>query len=186
MGPEADSRMFCAHKTRSECRHVQNNHDEREKIHSHRNANPDVHCTNANQPNLSRLAVPDKKRICDFQEGNKYSCNWEQVLPSHEYLRIDNVERRADESAPYTRSIPPASAEAFRKAAEKVDDAQVELKDPPPKTEKLWILRLRFSQSPVQRISVRQRRQHQIEQANRQEIIHPIGDEASGFRRAQV
>src|SRR5215468_10690955 len=99
---------------RPERRDVENNHDEREKIHSYRNANPDVHCTNANQPNLSRLAVPDKKRISDFQEANKYSCNWEQVFPSYEYLRIDNVERRADESAPYTRSIPPAGTEAFR------------------------------------------------------------------------
>src|SRR5215468_8379702 len=99
---------------RPERRDVENNHDEREKIHSHRNANPDVHCTNTNQPNLSRLAVPDKKRICNFQEANKYSCNWEQVFPFYEYLRIDNVERRADESAPHTRAIPPSGAEAFR------------------------------------------------------------------------
>jgi hypothetical protein len=62
----------------------------------------------------------------------------------------------------------------------------VELKDPPPEPKELRIFRLRFSQSPVQRISVRQRRQHQVEQANRQEIIHPIGDEATAFRRAQV
>jgi hypothetical protein len=137
---------------------VENNHDEREKIHSHRNANPDVHPANADQPNLSRLAVPDKKRICDFQEANKYACNWEQVFPSYEYLRIDNVERRADESAPYIRAIPPSAAQTFRQAAEKIDDAQVKLKDPTPKTQKLWIPRSRFSQSPVQRISIRQRR----------------------------
>ena len=39
----------------TERRDVQHYHDQRKKIHSHRNANPDVHCTNANQPNLSAL-----------------------------------------------------------------------------------------------------------------------------------
>jgi hypothetical protein len=131
---------------RPERRDVEDNHDEREKIHSHHNANPDVHCTNANQPNLSRLVVPDKKRICDFQEANKYSCHWEHVFPSYKYLRIDNVERRAYERAPHTRSIPPAGAEAFRQAAEKVDDAQVKLKDTPPEPEELGIFWSHLSQ----------------------------------------
>jgi len=36
-----------ADKSRAECRYVKNDHDEREEIHSHRKANPDVHCTNA-------------------------------------------------------------------------------------------------------------------------------------------
>src|SRR4030095_3323905 len=69
------NRSFCPLREtpRPERRDVENNHDERDKINSHRNANPDVHCTNANQPNLSRFAVPDKKWICDFQEANKYS-----------------------------------------------------------------------------------------------------------------
>src|SRR6266850_799601 len=45
-----------------------------------------VHCTNADQPNLSCLVTPNKKRIPDFQETNEYPCNCEQVLPSHEHL----------------------------------------------------------------------------------------------------
>ena len=60
-----------------------------------------------------RLAVPNKKRISKFQQANKNSCDWEQVFPSYEYLGIDNVERRADESAPYIRSIPPAAPRHF-------------------------------------------------------------------------
>jgi hypothetical protein len=66
MGSKADSRMFCAHKIGTERRHVQNNHDEREEIHPHCEADPGVNYTNADQPNLSRLAVPDKKWISDF------------------------------------------------------------------------------------------------------------------------
>ena len=77
MGSEADSRMFCADKIGTERRHVQNNHDEREEIHPHGEADPDVHCTNADQPNRSRFAVPDKKWIADFQQTNKYPCDWE-------------------------------------------------------------------------------------------------------------
>ena len=145
MGPEADSRMFCADKTRAERRHVENDHDESKQIHSHHEPNPEVHPANADQPNLSRLAVPDKKWISNFQQTNTDSRDWEQVSPSHEYLGIDDVERRADERAPYTRTIPPAAAETFCEAAEKIDDTQVKLKNPTPKTKKLWILRPRFS-----------------------------------------
>jgi hypothetical protein len=147
-----------ADKTRAECRHVKNDYDEREEIHSHRKADPGVHCTNTDQPNLSRLAAPDKNWISDFQQANKDSRDGEKVLPSYECLRIDNVERRADESAPYIRAIPPSAAQTFRQAAEKIDDAQMKLKHPTPKTHKLWIPRLRFSQSPVERILIRQRR----------------------------
>ena len=145
MGSEADSRMFCADKIGTERRHVQNNHDEREEIHPHCEADPDVHCTNADQPNRSRFAVPDKKWISDFQQTRKDSRDWEEVLPPNEYLRIDNVEGRADESAPYIGTIPPPAAQTFREATEEIDDAQVKLKHPTPKTKKLWILRPRFS-----------------------------------------
>ena len=139
MGSEADSRMFCAHKTRSECRHVQNNHDEREKIHSHRNANPDVHCTNANQPNLSRLAVPDKKWISDFQQTNKDSDDWEEVLPSHEYFRIDDVERRIGERAPEAIAIPPAGSSAFCETSKEIGNAEMNLQHTAEETLKLRI-----------------------------------------------
>jgi hypothetical protein len=96
-----------------------------------------VHRTNSNQPNLSRLLVPDKKWISDFQQTNKDSCDWEQVSPSHEYLRINDVERRAGESAPHARTIPPSASEAFRQTAEKIDDTQVKLKHATPKSQKL-------------------------------------------------
>ena len=137
--------MFCADKIGTKRRHVQNNHDEREEIHPHGEANADVHPANADQPDLSCPAVPNKKWISDFQEANKYSHRREQVLPSYEYLRIDNIERRADERAPHIRAIPPAAAEAFRQPAKKVDDTQVKLKHPMPETEKLRIFRWQFS-----------------------------------------
>jgi hypothetical protein len=114
MGPEADSGMFYADKTRAECRDIKNDHYEREEIHSHGKADPGVHCTNTDQPNLSRLAAPDKSWISDFQQTNEDSRDGEEVLPSYEYLGIDDVERRADESAPYIRTVPPAAAKAFR------------------------------------------------------------------------
>jgi hypothetical protein len=59
-----------ANESRTERRHVENNHNEREKIHSHREGDPNVHCTNADQPNLSRPLVPDKNWIADFQKTN--------------------------------------------------------------------------------------------------------------------
>jgi len=158
LGPKTDSVTIKANKSRTERRHVQNDHDEREEIHPHSKANPDVHCTNADQPNLSRLAVPDKKWISDFQQTNKDSRDREQVCPSYEYLRIDDVERRADESAPHIRAIPPPATRTFRQPAEKIDDTQVKLKKPEPETEELRIIRSRFSQSPVERISIGQRR----------------------------
>jgi hypothetical protein len=113
LGFQAGCAALHATKCRSERRYIQNDHDESEKIHSHCHANPDVHCTNANQPNLPCLAVPDKKWVCDFQETNKYSCNWKYVIPSNEYLGINDVEWWADESAPHTRAIPPAATKAF-------------------------------------------------------------------------
>jgi hypothetical protein len=133
-----------------------------------------VHCTNADQPNLSRLAVPDKKWISDLQQTNKYSRHRERVIPPYEYLGIDSVEGRTDESAPHIRAIPPSATEAFRQAAEKIDDTQVKLKDPTPKTQELWISGSRFSQSPIERISIRQRRQHQVKESDGHKVIHAI------------
>jgi hypothetical protein len=95
-------------ESRTERRHVENNHNECEKIHSHREGDPNVHCTNADQPNLSCLLVPNKNRISDFQQTNQDSRDGEKELPSYEDFRIDNIERRTDESAPYIRAIPPA------------------------------------------------------------------------------
>jgi hypothetical protein len=77
-------------------------------MHLHRKADPGVHCTNTDQPNLSRLAPPDKNWISDFQRTNKDSRDGKEVFPPYGYFGINDVERRADESAPYTRIIPPA------------------------------------------------------------------------------
>jgi hypothetical protein len=175
-----------ADKTGAECRHVEDDHNKGKEIHSHHEPTPEVHPANEDQPNLSRLAVPNKKWISDFQHTNKDSCNWEQVPPSHEYLRIDNVEGRTDESAPYIGTIPPPGAEAFHQAAEKIDDTQVKLKEPTPKTQKLWIPRSRFPQSPVQRILIRQRRQHQVKESDGHEVIHAIRHESAALGCAQV
>jgi len=71
--PKLIHSQLCADKTRAERRHVENNHDEREEIHPHGEANPDVHCTNTDQPNPSCLVVPNKKWISDFQQTRKDS-----------------------------------------------------------------------------------------------------------------
>src|SRR4030095_11903886 len=105
--------QVCADKIRAECRQIENDHDEREEMHPHREADPDVHCTNANQPNLSRLAVPNEKWISDLQETNKDSRDWEQVPPSHEYLGINNVKGRPYQCPPYIRTIPPSASETL-------------------------------------------------------------------------
>ena len=103
---------------------------------------------------IPQMQISQIFRVLLFQIKNGYPISsrqinipidWEQVLPSYEYLRIDNIERRADESAPHIRTIPPAAAEAFRQAAEKIDDTQVKLKHPTPETEKLRIFRWQFS-----------------------------------------
>jgi hypothetical protein len=39
-------------------------------------------------------------------------------MRAYEYLRIDDVERRADVSAPHIRAIPAPAAQTFRQAAE--------------------------------------------------------------------
>ena len=178
--------QVCADKIRAECRQIENDHDEREEIHPHREADPDVHCTNANQPNLSRLAVPNEKWISDFQETNKDSRDWEQIPPSHEYLGINNVKRRPYQCPPHIRTVPPPAPKAFRKAAKKIDHAQVELEDAPPETKKLRIFRLQLSYSPVERMSIRQRRRHQVEKSDRHKVIHAIGHERSALGYAQV
>src|SRR5258708_11466732 len=68
---QTDSLVLCANKSRSEGCYVEDDHDESKEIHSHHEPDPEVHSANANQPNLSRLAVPDKKWISDFQQTNK-------------------------------------------------------------------------------------------------------------------
>ena len=114
--------MFCADKIGTERRHVENDHDESKEVHSHHEPNPKVHSANANQPDHACLAIPNQKWIPDFQETNRDSCDGEQRLPVYEYLRIDHIERRADESAPHIRTIPPSAAEAFREATKKIDE----------------------------------------------------------------
>jgi len=88
-------------KTRAERRDIKNDHDKREQIHPHGEANTDMHCTNADQPNLSCLARPNKKWISDFQQTNNNSCDREEMSPPYEDLRINDVERRANERAPH-------------------------------------------------------------------------------------
>jgi hypothetical protein len=108
-------------EARAERCDIENDHDESEEIHSHHEPDSGVHCTNADQPNLSCLVTPDKKRISDFQETNENSSNWEQVLPSHEHLGINDIERGPDQSAPHIRTVPPSAAQTFGKSTEKID-----------------------------------------------------------------
>src|SRR5207247_1135163 len=115
--------------TRAECRHIENDHDEREEVHSHGEPNAGVHRTNTDQPNLSRLAIPNKKWISNLQHTNKHSCDREQVLPSHEYLGTNDVEWGADERPPHIRTFPPSATDTFREDAEEINDARVKLKD---------------------------------------------------------
>ncbi len=102
-----------ADKTGAEGCYVEDDHDESKEIHSHREPNPEVHPANEDQPNLSCLAAPDKNWISDFQQTNQDPRDRKEIFPSYEYLRINDVERRADESAPDTRTIPPSATKAF-------------------------------------------------------------------------
>src|SRR6266571_4705747 len=62
----------------------------------------------------------------------------------------------------------------------------MELKDTPPEPQKLRMFRSRSSDSPVERISVWQRRPHQIKQSDRHKIVYAIGHEPAAFRSAEV
>jgi hypothetical protein len=104
-----------------------------------------VHGTNADQPNLPRLVIPNEKWISNLQHTNKYSCDWEQVFPSHQGVGINHVEWGTDERAPHARTVPPSAAQTFGETAEKIDETQVKLKNPTPEAEKLWVFRLRLS-----------------------------------------
>ena len=122
MGPEADSRMFCADKIGPERRDVENNHDQRKKVHSHGYCDHDVHRAHAEEPNLSCSGAPNKKWISDLQQTNEDSCQREHVLECHEDFGINFVKWRPDESAPDTGTIPPARTKALGEAAKKIDD----------------------------------------------------------------
>jgi hypothetical protein len=117
-----------------------------------------VHRTSANEPDFPCAPAPNKQRVGSFQQTNKDASNWKYVLPSYKDLRINDAEGWTDECAPHVRTIPPPAAQAFGEAAEKINETQVKLKNPTPKTEKLWIFRPGSSQSAVERIAIWQRR----------------------------
>ena len=62
----------------------------------------------------------------------------------------------------------------------------MKLEDPAPESQERQIFRAQLSNSTVKGKTIRQRRQHQVKQANGQKIIHAIGNEPAAFRRAQV
>src|SRR4029453_9420603 len=125
--PQVGSLALEADETRAERCYIDNDHDESEEIHPHHEPDSGVHRTDADQPNLSCFVAPNKKRISDFQETNESPCNWEQVLPSHEHLRINDVKRGPDQRAPHIRTVPPPAAQTFGKSTEKIDHTQVKL-----------------------------------------------------------
>jgi hypothetical protein len=134
----------------SECRSIQDDHDEREKIHSNGKPDRDVHSANADQPDVSCSSPPNKKWISGFQNTNEDSGNWKQVLQPNELLRSNYVGGRPNQCAPEIRSIPPSAAKAFRETAEKIDNAQMQLKNATPESEKLRSFRSRPSQLSVE------------------------------------
>jgi hypothetical protein len=114
-------------EARSECRSIQNDHDQREKIHSKGKPDRDVHSANADQPYVSCSFPPNKKWISGFQNANENSGNWKQVLQPNEQLRRKDVGGRPNQCAPEIRAIPPPAPQTFGQAAEKINKTQMNL-----------------------------------------------------------
>jgi hypothetical protein len=49
---------------------IQYNHDEREKIHSHRQSDGDMHPQNANQPNEPGPFHPNENYVTNFEQAD--------------------------------------------------------------------------------------------------------------------
>src|SRR5947207_13726183 len=114
LGTQVDRFALHADGAGPERRHIENDHDESEKIHSHRQPNSSMHRTNADQPNFTCLVIPNKKWISNFQHTNKYSCDREQVFPFHQCVWINDVEWATDARAPHARTTPATTAQTSR------------------------------------------------------------------------
>jgi len=133
-----------------ECRSIQDDHDQREKIHSNGKPDRDVHSANANQPDVSCSSPPNKKWISGFQNTNEDSGNWKQVLQPNELLRSNYVGGRPNQCAPEIRSIPPTASQAFRQATEKINKTQMNLQHASKKAEQWPIFQRPVSPPPIE------------------------------------
>jgi hypothetical protein len=119
----------------SECRSIQDDHDQREKIHSNGNPDRDMHSANADQPDVPCPSPPNKKWISGFQNTNENSGNRKQVLQPNEQFRSNYVGGRPNQCAPEIRSIPPTASQTFRQATEKINKTQMNLQHASKKAE---------------------------------------------------
>src|SRR5437016_11878249 len=118
---------------------IQSNHDRGEQKHAHDKRDAEMHEQNGNQPGPTRLPLPNKKRIADFQKENCNAGDRKKVFETNENIGGNQVKWRTNQRTPKIDPVPPIASECFGQSAKKIDEAEMQLKNPPPKAEKLGI-----------------------------------------------
>src|SRR4029077_20480731 len=90
-----------------------------------------MHGNQSQKPQRASLPKPDKQRITGLQETHGDAQDGKQMLPDNQRLGRKKIERRPDQRTPDTRAVPPAGSCAFRDSAEEVNQAKVQLQNPP-------------------------------------------------------
>src|SRR5205807_6330945 len=127
-----------------------------------------MHEQNGNQPGPTRLSLPNKKRIADFQKENCNAGDRKEVFETNENIGGNQVKWRTNQRTPKIDPVPPVSAEHLGQSAKKINEAKMQLKNSLPKTKPLWIGQF-FAPKMIERKPVRQRREHEIKQTNRRQ-----------------
>src|SRR5213082_190544 len=103
-------REWQANQAGAKRRNVQDNHDKGEEVHAHRNGDPDMHGEHTGEAEQTCSLWPDEKNIAGFENADKNPGEREEVSPEDQSIWRDHVKRRARQSAPHTRTVPPATA----------------------------------------------------------------------------
>jgi len=109
----------------AERRHVQNDHNERKKVHAHDDSDREMHPKHAGEPDQTRPFRPDEEKIPDFQHTNENSGRWEKVSPEDQDIRRDDIKRWSGQGAPNAGAIPPAGAKNLGEPAKEIDEAKM-------------------------------------------------------------
>ena len=106
---------------------IQYDHNESKQIQSDCQSDCGMHRQNANQPKKSGLLHPNKNWITNFEQTDRNSEDGQGVFESNQNVGGNEIKRWPYQRSPEVGPVPPAAAENFCQASEKINEAQVQL-----------------------------------------------------------
>src|SRR6266478_3441346 len=108
--PRASCCLNQPDRSGTECRKIQNDHDQGKKMKTHRNSDADVHSDNRSQTEQPCSFWPNQDWKSQLEQANGDPEHKQQWFPMDQCLIRDQVKGRPGQRAPHAVASPPACA----------------------------------------------------------------------------